>query len=565
MFCKNIPTKYPLSVLVYIEEVEKIIHFDENMVNRYTKKIFGFAYNKTRNIHQAEDLAQEILCALVSALPKQTTIADMDGFVHKVASHTWCNFLRKNKRHWHNLDMSHLQTIQASQNVAAEAEQNVLLENMQAHIAYLTALHRRITLLFYYENKTSKEIATTLNIRHSTIRWHLTEIKKKLKAGIEMGTTTYEPKRLYAGHDGQCYDSSLCGLGHNPLADNIALVCYGRALTIETIARTLNVAAFYIEPLVQDMVRMDYMVAKGKNKYTTNFYICTANFAIEAAKYKLHHIQPYAEKILTVHRKYQDQIQAIGFVGSHLDPDFLLWAMLPLALQNLYYQSLGHVMAENNITMDPPLRSDGSRHWVTAGIQNDHYDINRFTPEEVDFKNKADGNGIKSSHYTSGLKSLQYDSYATIQAGCHWREFGSKADLHSIQRITHIIRTQETPNPHDQEIIAHFVAQGYVAVEDGKPKLLIPYLNAHEWQQYTNLWQHIHQEIGQNLFAPFIQGFAAVMEKEIPPFISPEERNHLKYQAYPQYSVLYWLADQGLLRTPTPEEARRLCTVVWQE
>ena len=55
------------------------------------------------------------------------------------------------------------------------------------------------------------------------------------------------------------------------------------------------------------------------------------------------------------------------------------------------------------------------------------------------------------------------------------------------------------------------------------------------------------------------------LAQEIPSFISKEERNYLKYQLYPQYAVLYWLSDNGLLRYPTDEEAMRLCTVVWCE
>ena len=55
------------------------------------------------------------------------------------------------------------------------------------------------------------------------------------------------------------------------------------------------------------------------------------------------------------------------------------------------------------------------------------------------------------------------------------------------------------------------------------------------------------------------------MEKEIPGFLPPDIRRYLKYQAYPQYAVLYWLADKGYLRYPTVEEAKRLCTVVWCE
>jgi RNA polymerase sigma factor (sigma-70 family) len=544
------------------------IEFNDEMAALYAKKIFGFAYSKTKSPSQAEELAQEILCSLVDSLSKQKDITDLDGFIYTVSHYTWCNFLRKNKRHWNNLNVDALYGLRSGQDVETETVNALLIEKMKTEIAYLTELHRKITLLFYYENKTSGEIAALLDIPHSTIRWHLTEIKKKLKAGIEMGKNLdYEPKRLYCGHDGNALDMNMRGLGQNPLVDNIALACYGKELTIEEISRTLQVAAFYIEPLIDEMVYMDYLRVKDKKKYTTNFYIRTANFRMAEAKYKLHNIKPYAEKIISVFRTYQNEIKSIGFAGSDLDTDFLLWAFIPAALQILYYQSLGYVLNKNNTAINTPKRKDGSEHWVCAGIRDDSYDINRFTAEEVDFNHKSSGNGIKArscgDDETGTVYSLQYDGNATIKIGINWREFGSNEDLRGMERLALLIRNNDQPNDYDKEIIASFVKQGYVKIENGKPKLLIPFLFADEWQKYNGIWEKIHHDIGQNIFAEFIEGFAVEIEKEIPPFISESERTYLKYQAYPQYGVLYWLADNGLLRYPTDEEAKRLSTIVW--
>ncbi|MCL2372930.1 MAG: sigma-70 family RNA polymerase sigma factor [Defluviitaleaceae bacterium] len=543
----------------------KTIEFNDEMVTKYAKKIFGFAYSKTRNTHQAQELAHDILCSLVDSLRKQSSIADLDGYIYTVSNYTWYKFLRKNKRHWNNLDVDTLYNLQSQQNVETEAENALLIEKLTTEIAYLTELHRKITIMFYYDNKTSSKIAKLLDISHSTIRWHLTEIKKKLKEGIEMRTTVYEPKRLWCGHDGYAQDEKMCGLGHNPLVDNIALVCYGKELTIEEISRTLQVAAFYIEPLIKDLTHLDYLRVVKKNKYSTNFFIRTENFSMAEAKYKFHNIKPCAEKIIKMFRTYQNELKQIGFVGSDLDTDFLLWAFIPMALQVLYSQSLVHVLKQNKTTVDTPTRKDGSQHWVCAGLRNDAYDINRFTAEEVDFKEKSNGNGIKSNNREDGdttLCSLQYESYATIKMGIYWREFDDIAILHGIKRIASIIRNNETPNDYDKEVIASFAKHGYAKIENGMPKLLIPFLFADEWQKYDNLWQKIHRDIGQNIFVSFIEGFAAEMQKEIPAFISEAERNYIKYEAYPQYAVLYWLADNGLLRYPSDEEAKRLCTIV---
>ena len=144
------------------------IELTDEMVTQYAKKILGFAYSKTKNTYQAEDLAQEILCALVDSLRKQYEIVDLDGFVYTVSNYTWSKFLRKNKRHWNNLDIDALYGLQNEQDVETEAVNALLIEKLKAEIAYLTELHRKITMMFYYENKTSGEIAALLNISHSS-------------------------------------------------------------------------------------------------------------------------------------------------------------------------------------------------------------------------------------------------------------------------------------------------------------------------------------------------------------------------------------------------------------
>ena len=540
------------------------IEFSDGMVKHYAKKIMGFAYGKTQNAYMAEDLAQEILCALTAAFRRQEQIADPDGFVFTLCCHTWSKFLRGNKRHWNNVDPDALNNLQSGQSVEQEAENALLADRLRTEMAYLQRLHREILLLFYYENKTGAEVAARLNIPQATVRWHIGEIKKKLKEGMEMNENTIlEPKRLWCGHDGQANDFDMHGIGKNPLVDSICIACYGKALTMEELSRTLCVAAAYIEPLVQDLLYMDYLRKSGKNKTITNFYIQTARFQFLQSRFYLGQIGPYAQRVCRVFRRHLDEIKALGFVGSDLDGDFLLWALMPLALNNLYYRAMEATLRKNGIVIDVPRRKDGSRHWVSAGYVNETYPPD-FTEEEIEFQKKCKA-ANKTRGADTGEKALQYDSYATRAAGMMWREFGSDDELRALRRVAALVRRNEEPNDYDKVRIAEFARQGYAMMEAGRPKLLIPFFETEEWPAFNTVLYNIQQEIGGGLFNDLIEAFASAMEKEIPPFVSEDERVYLKYSAYPQAAVLYRAADNGLLRYPTDEEAKRLCTVVWCE
>ena len=536
------------------------------IVEQYAKKILGFAYAKTHNTHQAEDLAQEILYELADSLQKGKSIENMDAFVYTISCHTWSNFLRRNKKHWHNQDVDLFHGLQSEQNVEEEFANAQLIEQLKTEIAYLVMLHRQITVLFYYESKSGAEISRLLNIPHATVRWHLSEIKKKLKVGIEMENLSYEPKKLMAVHDGRA-DGHMgqCGLGQDRLVDNICIACYGKALTIEEIARTLTVAAGYLEHHIKKLEYMDYLKVVDKNKYTTTFFISTQRHNLMAGKYHYHHIGSYADKIYTSFDKRYEEIKDIGFLGSDLDKSFVLWAIIPLALKTLYFESLNNVYDKNKIHIAYPKRKDGSEHWVYATLCDDEYynTQTEFNADEVDFLRKSTGNGMKMISNATGLCALQYESRATMDAGYNWRAFSGHPDLSELYRIAEIIRNGAEPTTPDKQDIARQVDKGYISMENGKPKMEIPFFTKDEYDNLMVIIDDITSDLGQTFFVEYIEGFGEIFETTLPSTLSKEERAYHKYKIYPQYAVLYWLADKGCLRYPTKEEAKRLCTVVW--
>lgn len=187
-----------------LDRAVSVINLSDDMIRAYAKKITGFAYSRTHDLQLAEDLSQEILMSLSSSLRRHERIEDLDGFVYTICCYTWSKYLRSNKKHWNNLDIDALFDLQDETCVEDEVETRLAIEKLRTEVAYLNRLHREITLLFYYENRTGAEISKLLGIPHSTVRWHLSEIKKKLKAGIEMTTNNLNvaPKRLMVGHDG---------------------------------------------------------------------------------------------------------------------------------------------------------------------------------------------------------------------------------------------------------------------------------------------------------------------------------------------------------------------------
>ena len=66
----------------------------EKIVTEYLKPIFGFALKRCKNIHDAEDLSQEIVTNAFRALLVKDDVSDMGKFIWTVAHNALSNYYR---------------------------------------------------------------------------------------------------------------------------------------------------------------------------------------------------------------------------------------------------------------------------------------------------------------------------------------------------------------------------------------------------------------------------------------------------------------------------------------
>lgn len=536
---------------------------NEQIVNDYSKKVFGFSMRKTGNVYDAQDLSQEILVSLIDALDGHRQIADMNAYIYTICCYTWSKFLRRNKRPWSHLSIDFIEVVEDGTKMEDVIFQSMDIKRLKKEIGHLAYQHRMIVTQFYFENQSCEEIANSLGMSNERVRWHLYEIRRKLKEGFFLTQNpNITPKRLWSGHDGNITAEKMqVGLGVNLLVDNIVLACYGNPLTIEEISRELGVAAAYLEFHVNELLYMDYIRVVNKNRFQANIFIREPKHGLITAKYHYENIGPIAEAIYKSINERFEEIRALGYVGNHLDRDFLLWSLLPLYTGQLFWEIFNPMAAKSNALR--PKRKDGSAHWVCAGlvIDDSYYDQCDEPKEIVDFVSKSSGNGIKTRSSDLGVNSLQLDTYACIKKGIHWREFNG-TELNSLYRIKYLLQKDEEPNENDKLEIARLIELGYVKMNNNTPEILIPFFDKEQYTRLMAIFSEVKASLG-NPFAEYIEGYAKIMDAHIPDFISREERYHVTHSIYPQYAVLFHLVDRGLLRYPSDEEVKRLATIVW--
>lgn len=541
----------------------------------FSRKIYGFAYDKTRDHYKAEDLAQDIILNL---LKSSSDISNIDGYVYTVCCYTWANFLRKSSKSRNNVCIDDM-CLPDDSSVENDAERKMLIEKMQREISRLSKTHRDITVMFYYDDMSCDEISRVMNIKSSTVRWYLGESRRKLREGIEMSENlSYVPIRMGCGHDGWSNDMSMHGLSNNILVQNIAYACYGELVTVEEISRKLNVAAAYLEFYIDDLVYMDYLKKIG-NKYQTNFYIKDKAAQLAENKYNYENIGSIAEKILGEVRSRLDDIIGIGFMGCGLDREYLLWGFFADCVNDIFVK--GRYVEYPKVNpgyknIETPLRKDGTRHWICAGLRYDtdisegeqrkfadYFGGNGIKTREAggefdDFANAACGNGCGKTRNLQTVFSIQFDYWQNAK----WREFNGE-ELLMLARIREIILSGEETNSHDKVIISKMAGEGYVKVENGVPAILVPFMTAEERKSYERIREEIRLAVGVKPITDYFDGFGKIMDRLIPRFLHDNIRQHHKYSCQGTWAALGWARLKNLIGVPDEQQQKAIMTMLW--
>ena len=507
------------------------------------------------------------MVSLFTSIEKHSKIENMKAFIYTICHHCWSNFYRKNKKHWSTEDIDTTPNLFDDCDVQGEVEMLILIEKMRTEIAYLSKLHRDIIVMFYYDGKSSREISKELNIYDSTVRWHLTEIRKKLKGRIEMNNENlvYKPIKLRSSGQGKT-GISLWGIGHYRLVDNICYVCYGEPLTIEEIAQQLSVAAAFIEPHLEELVYMDYMKIVDNNKYQTNFFIRTEAFLEISKQYNYDNIKNYAVKLYEALEKRYADIKSINFAGSDLDKDFMLWILIPLLISRLEKKANEILNQKKEYFCCMPKRKDGTETWLLTFLQEDDF-ISTLSEEVKEFSKKANCDWC-DPWLPNEICSLQIYHYATAKAG--GRNVLRGREFQELSRIVEIIKPKDifgAINDYDKTLVARYAAMGLVKVDHervDKISILIPYLKKDEYEKLDMILLEIETELGDDFFVDYIESYMKKAKEQVPSFLPENERNFVTRGISCLTAMPYYLSTIGKLRYPTDEEAKRLGIIIWE-
>ena len=537
---------------------------DDAMIRRYAEKIYGFAYSKTGKTSDAADLSQEILLNLCTA--DFSGVENMDAFVHTVCRYTWSKFLRKNKPAWDAVTVSgkledyvDFTDHRTPEECVTERE---TYDRLHREVVYLSGVRREIIVLYYYDRMNAAEIGERLGLAPSTVRWHLSKIRSDLKERITMTDEIYRPKKLNVGHYGWWNSRVYAALESDILMQNIVYICRKTPLSVEDISRTLGVAAVYLEDKIADLCSMEYMIEKN-GKYRTNFFIQDVPFKLAHLRYEMEHAPFVAEEFDRALNAVWDELTGVGFVGCDLPENDLKLDIYAYFLMRVIGRFDDRMIAELGLEHGAPMRPDGSKHWVRAGIAKEELNASPdMTDEMREYIENSGYYGLKSSSTSDGsVRSYQYDLRILGMKDY----YGRNVDQNKITMLSCAAEHQrkgERGNDFEREQFALLAQEGYVTVTDGYARLNVPYISRAEMAEINRILDRAAAMMDtEAVYAKFI-GYAEYIDRFIPDYVSANERAHYRTSFDPHAEVLYHLVDTGKLKIP--ENLGAACTIVYE-
>ena len=148
----------------------------ENDINNYRNTVFAVAIGYVKNIHDADDIAQNVFFKLYQRSLKRK------GFVSEEAKKAWLIRVTINeakdllKSAWKN------NTCELDESLVAHENDKLGLHD---YLKNLKPKYRTVIYLYYYEGYSVKEVAGILKIPQGTVMTQLKRAREQLKEMLE--------------------------------------------------------------------------------------------------------------------------------------------------------------------------------------------------------------------------------------------------------------------------------------------------------------------------------------------------------------------------------------------
>ena len=301
-------------------------------VSEFMEKVYYFCLKKTGSPDGASDLAQDISLGIISSLSKGAQPEDLAAYVWRSARNRYADY-SENRRKARERDGGDVYELELSGDEKDPEESAILSEQLsllRRELAFISEEYRKIIVAFYIDDRSVKDIASSLGLPENTVKSKLFRARKILKEGIDMarefGPKSYKPENISFVASGHVTPQLPWGAVGTMFAKNVLIEASDNPSTVEELAVALGIAAPYMQEQVDALVNATLLKAVDGKKYVTDFPIVSAGKraeAVEILKKSAPKTAEYADEIA------EDAVKKLIDMGctnnSSLDGSSLKW------------------------------------------------------------------------------------------------------------------------------------------------------------------------------------------------------------------------------------------------
>ena len=341
----------------------------ETVVANYLGKLFAFSLARTGNREDAEDLCQDIVAEIIYSASTIRQPKALHGWMWAVARNTHVRWVRKR-----TLDDVYRAPLPDDFETGSEVSPEQLLiavddrERVRREIGLLSRAHREVIVQHYLHDRGCAQIAASMGISESMVKYHLATARQKLKDGITMvrerGTTSIDPGDFAPCWWGMARQPAAAGdwLGvlKRRLPGNLLQIAYKKPASVQDMSLETDVPVTYLEDELSILVDYGMLDPAPAGRFETNLCIIDKDCCDAIGKLFADRAPALADQIYEGMKSNEAAIRSIGFHGADMDWNQLIW-LSPVIMYCVMSLTL-----QNEILTHYPLLKTGARAWTWA-------------------------------------------------------------------------------------------------------------------------------------------------------------------------------------------------------
>ena len=157
----------------------------EQVVREHSARVYRLAYRLTGNVHEAEDLTQEVFVRVFRSLSSYTP-GTFEGWLHRITTNLFLDGVRRKKRIRFDAiaDDAHERMPGREPDPSRAYEDTHLDDDVQAALDALSPGFRAAVVLCDIEGLSYEEVAATLGVKLGTVRSRIHRGRSQLRTAL---------------------------------------------------------------------------------------------------------------------------------------------------------------------------------------------------------------------------------------------------------------------------------------------------------------------------------------------------------------------------------------------